>query len=113
MIPGIITYKQVANLRRLQRDSADADLEGYVNLYCGLRLNIQPAGAEYQALLGDGSMGRIYRAYTSYSGCQIGMEIATSGTATISGMRYEVIGTEPWNGPLGRHYELILRLNVR
>lgn len=113
MFAGMIVYKQTAALRRLQRDSVDADIEGYVTIENNLKVNIQPASAEYAALLGDGAMGRIFRAFTSYPGVQIGMEIVSSGTATVSGMRYSVIGMEPWTGPLGTHYELMLRLNVR
>lgn len=111
MQTGFIIYKQSANLRRLSRDSVDADLEGYINAYCGLRLNIQPAGLEYTAGV-DGAMGKVFKAFTSYSGCAIGMQIVTSGTVTISGMMYDIIGIEPWNGPIGKHWELLLRLNV-
>lgn len=112
MLTGFIVYKQVANLRRLSRDSVDADLEGYVTAYRGLRVNIQPAGLEYTAME-EGGMGKLFKGFTTYSGCGIGMELVSSGTLTISGMRYAIIGIEPWNGPLGKHWELLLRLNIK
>lgn len=113
MLGNFIVYKQNAIVKRLQKDAVDADLEGYVNVYCGLRVNIQPAGLSYSALMANGEMGKIYMGYTTYSGCKIGMEIVTSGTATISGMQYSVEGVEEWNGPIGKHYELLLRLKVK
>ncbi len=36
------------------------------------------------------------------------MIMITSGTATVSGMRLKIIGVEEWNGPAGRHFELLL-----
>lgn len=112
MLPGFLVYKQTASLKRLTRDAADADLEGYSLVCPSVKVNIQPAGLEYQAMFGDGQMGRIFKGFTTFSGCQIGMELVTSGTVTVSGMRYGIIGMEPWNGPMGHHTELLLRLNV-
>lgn len=104
-----ITYKSTADLYRLRRETADNDREKWERVYTGLRVNIQPAGLEYTATQPDGAIGKLFRAFTTYSGCQIGMVLVSSGTATISGMRYEVTGVEPFEGPLGRHYELLVR----
>ena len=106
---SFIIYKSTANLYKLVTDSADARRETYSNIYTGLRINIQPASPEF--VLGDiqGEMGKLFRAYTTYSGCQVGMVLVTSGTTTVSGMRYHILGVEEWSGPIGRHYELVVR----
>lgn len=113
MLGNFIVYKQTADVYRLQKDAHDTDLEGYQKVYSGLRVNIQPAGLSYAALMANGEVGKMYMAYTTYSGCKIGMKILTSGTATISGMQYAVEGVEEWNGPIGRHFEILLRLNIK
>ena len=74
-----------------------------------MKINIQPAGLEYVATTPDGAIGKLFKCFTTYSGCQIGMMIVSSGTITVSGMRYEITGIEEFSGPLGRHYELIVR----
>lgn len=110
---NFIIYKQCANVRGLSADPSKADVEGFVTLAVNIRLNIQPAGLEYQAVDPEGGTGKLYKAYTTYSGAQIGMMIATSGTSTVSGMMYNVIGSEDWRGPLGRTYELLLRKTTK
>lgn len=109
---NFIAYKQSAIVKRLHKDAVDADLEGYVTVFSNLRVNIQPAGLDYSALMANGEMGKMYMGYTTYSGCKIGMQVVTSGSVSVSGMQYAVEGVEEWNGPLGRHYELLLRLKV-
>lgn len=104
-----IIYKSTADLIRLNREAADSDREKYSTIYRGLRLNIQPAGLEYVVTQPDGALGKIFRAFTTYSGCQIGMRVVTSGTVTVSGSMYEITGVEPYEGGLGRHWELLLR----
>lgn len=106
---SFITYKQTADLFRLSRDSADNDRETYIRIYSGLRVNIQPAGMEYVATSPDGAIGKIFKCFTTYSGCQIGMLLISSGTTTISGSRYEITGVEEYSGYMGRHFELIVR----
>lgn len=106
---GFIIYKQTANLLRLKRETADADREKYELIYQGLRVNIQPAGLEFVATQPEGAIGKLFKCFTTYSGCQIGMQLVTSGTVSISGMRYEVTGVEEYRGALGRHYELLVR----
>lgn len=104
-----IIYKQTANLIRLNKESADPDREKYSTIFQGLRLNIQPAGLEYTVTQPDGAIGKTFRAFTTYSGCQIGMRLVTSGTVTVSGSMYEITGVEPYQGALGSHFELLLR----
>lgn len=110
---SLIAYKSTADLYALSDDSNDSNLENYVKHYTGLKINIQPAGLEYVATVPDGAMGRTFKAFTSYSGCQVGMLLVSSGTTTVSGMMYTVIGREEYIGPLGATYELLLRLNVK
>lgn len=102
-------YKSTCNLFRLKRETADRDRETYQMIRQGLHVNIQPAGLEYLATEPDGAMGKTYRAYTTYSGCQIGMILVSSGTTTVSGMKYDITGIEDHYGPFGRHWELLLR----
>ena len=106
---SFIIYKSTANLFRLNRESASSDREGYQLVYTGLRVNIQPAGLEYTATQPDGAIGKLFRGFTTYSGCQIGMLLVVSGTTTTSGFRYDITGVEPFEGPMGRHYELLVR----
>lgn len=108
---NFIIYKQAAEVRKLSADPSKADLEGYVTLATNIKLNIQPAGPEYQLL--EPGMAKIYKAFTTYSGAQIGMMLVTSGTATISGMRYDITGVEEWRGPMGRTYELMIRRTTK
>lgn len=106
---SFIMYKQNADLYRLSKESADQDKEKYGLIYAGLKVNIQPAGLEYTAMQPDGAIGKLFRCFTTYSGCQIGMILVSSGTTTISGSRYEVTGVEGFTGPLGRTFELLVR----
>lgn len=110
---SFLIYKQRFNLYRLVTDSADSDIEGYQIVATNLQLNIQPAGLEYTATLPDGAMGKTYKAFTTYSGCQIGMRLVAVAGATVSGMTYEVTGVEDFSGALGRHYELLLRKSTK
>ena len=110
---SIIIYKQNADLYALGRDSVNTNLEVYSRRYTGFKINVQPAGLEYVAADPAGAMGKVFKAFTTYSGCMQGMMVVTSGTATISGMRYSVIGREEYRGPLGKTYELLLRLAVK
>ena len=98
---------------RLNREYSDQDREKYSYIFRGLKVNIQPAGLEYTAMEPEGAIGKVFRAFTTYSGCQIGMVLVSSGTATISGMRYDIAGVEPFVGPLGRHWELLIRKSTR
>lgn len=106
---NFLIYKQTADLYRLTTESTDQSREKYTRLFSGLRVNIQPAGLEYTATQPDGAIGKMFRAFTTYSGCQIGMMLISSGTATISGVRYDITGVEGFTGPLGRTFELLLR----
>lgn len=102
-------YAQTADLYRLSPDSADGSKEGYARLYSGLKVNIQPAGLEYVATQPDGAIGKLFRAFTTYSGCQIGQRLISSGSIAYSGSIYEITGVEPYEGGLGRTFELLLR----
>jgi hypothetical protein len=110
---SLIIYKQTADIYKLVQDNQNGNLENYQKIFSGLKINIQPAGMEYIATTPDGAMGRLFKAFTSYSGCQNGMLIVSSGTLTISGMKYTVLGKEEFIGPMGRTVELLLRLNIR
>jgi hypothetical protein len=107
---NVIIYTQTARVERLNRETADDDLTKYETLKEDLKINIQPAGPEFIVTEPNGAMGRLFRGFTTYSGVQIGMMVVASGTATVSGMRYEVTGREEYVGPLGKHYELLLRV---
>lgn len=110
---SFIIYKSTANLFRLNRESGDADREKYQLLYTGLKVNIQPAGLEFTATQPDGAIGKLFRGFTTYSGCQIGMQLVMSGTTTTSGYRYDIQGVEPFEGPMGRHWELLVRKSTK
>lgn len=103
-----ILYTSTADLYRLNTES-NPNREKYVRIFQGLKVNIQPAGLEYVVTDPQGGIGKNFKAFTTYSGCQIGMVLVASGTPTISGMRMDVLGVEPWNGPLGKHFELLVR----
>lgn len=110
---SVIIYKQTADLYALRPDSNNSRLEVMARRYTGFKINIQPAGLEYVADDPSGAMGKIFKAFTTYSGCMQGMMVVTSGTTTVSGMQYTVIGREEYRGPLGKTYELLLRLAVK
>lgn len=103
-----IVYTRVADLYRLNSE-AGSNREKYVKVFSGLRVNVQAAGLEYVVTDPSGGIGKNFRCFTTYSGCQIGMVLVTSGTPTSSGMRADIIGVEQWEGALGRHFELLVR----
>lgn len=103
-----IIFTGDAKIRKLDPDNSDSDKEGYIDFIPNLKVNIQPAGPEYIALTPLGETGKMYRAFTTISGIKEGMIMVTSGTLTISGMRLKISGVEEWNGPMGKHYELML-----
>lgn len=106
---GII-YTSTADLYRLKQETANTDREKYERIFQGFKINIQPAGLEYVVTQPDGALGKQYRGFTTYSGCQIGMRMVVSGTPTISGMAYDIIGVEPYQmGPMGKTFELLVR----
>lgn len=102
-------YAQRADLYRLNTESANSNREKMVRIYTGLKVNIQPAGLEYIATQPDGAIGKLFKCFTTYSGCQIGMRLISSGTTTVSGMVYEIMGVEGYTGGLGKHWELLVR----
>lgn len=106
---SFLIYTQNADLYRLNQETSNSDRERWVKIYAGLKVNIQPASLGYAMTQPDGAIGKIYKAFTTYSGCQIGMVLVSSGTITTSGMRYEITGIEDYLGPLGKHFELVLR----
>lgn len=107
-----IVYKDTADLYKLSEDSVQSDIQNYGRIVQGFKINIQPAGLEYAVTQPDGAIGKTYRGFTSQSGIRNGMLVVVSGTTTVSGMRYEVTGVEDFNGPLGRHYELLMRVQI-
>lgn len=106
---SLIIYKNTASLKKLNPDSQDADRQGYVTHYPNLRINIQPAGPEFKLTEPSGGIGDLYQGFTTFSGCQRGMRLTISGTSTLSGVNYDIIGREEWRGPLGLTVELLLR----
>lgn len=108
-----IVFTQTADLYRLNTESANPSREKMVRIFQGLKVNIQPAGLEYVATMPEGAIGKLFKCFTTYSGCQIGMRLVSSGSATISGMVYEVTGVEPWEGPGGKHWELLVRKSTQ
>lgn len=106
---SFIIYKSTADLLKLQNETADSDRGRYGIIATQFRLNVQPAGLEYVATQPDGAIGKLYRGFTNQTGIENGMVVVTSGTPTVSGMRMEVIGVEDFRGPMGRHFELVLR----
>lgn len=103
-----ILYTSSADLYRLNQESV-SNRERYIKIFSGLKVNVQPAGLEYVVTDPQGGIGKNFKAFTTYSGCQIGMVLVMSGTATVSGMRMDIIGLEPWSGPFGKHFELLVR----
>lgn len=105
-----ILFTGSADLLRLNPEATNGSRERYKPVFQGLKVNIQPADYEYVVTQDPtGALGKIFKVFTTYSGCQIGMVLVSSGTATVSGMRMDITGVEPWYGPLGRHYELLVR----
>lgn len=106
---SFIIYKSTADLLKLQNESSDSDREKYAVIESQFQINIQPAGLEYTATQPDGAIGKLFRGFTQQAGIKQGMIVALSGTVTVSGMRMEVMGIEDFRGPLGQHFELLLR----
>ena len=97
----LLIYPQKAVIKKLSPDAADNEKEGYVIVASGVKIQLQPLGAEYAALMPEGETGKMYRGITTYKGIKTGMIIETLGTATISGEQFKVLGVEEWDGPLG------------
>ena len=97
-----------AIVQSYQPDSTNADVEGYITSIPALKINIQPAGPEYQLLNPMGEAGKVYRGFTTQPGIRENMYIVTSGTVTVSGMRLKVIGVEEFQGPLGYTSQLTM-----
>lgn len=94
---------------RLTQDTANNNREQYEVALTGVKMNIQPVAPEYEAAIGDGSIGRSFNAYTTQSGIQSTMIITESGSTTVSGMKYTVTGVLDWSSPnLLPHFELTL-----
>ena len=108
-----ILYTSSADLYRLNQETSNTNREKFALIYQGLKVNIQPAGLEYVVTQPEGALGKIFKCFTTYSGCQIGMVLVSSGTTTVSGMRMEIVGVEPWSGPLGRTFELLVRKSTK
>lgn len=101
-------YQFDASARELNPDSDNADKEGYVPYLVNFKINIQPAGPEWTGF-NEGELGKVYKAFTTQSGIRETMQIVLSGTTTISGTKFKVTGIEEWNGPMGQHFEVVLR----
>ena len=102
---------KVANAYMLIQDSADTDREHYDLAIEGFKVNIQPVSPEFEAVLGEGSFGKSWIAYTAQSGINETMVIAVSGTTSVSGYKYTVVGVQDWSAPnFIPHYEINLEL---
>ena len=99
----MIIYKEKATLKRLSPDSADSDKEGYIVVTDDLYVNIQPMGSEYIALSPMGDVSKTYQGFTTYTGISPEMLIETSE------LKLKVAGVDKYDGPLGKHYQLLLR----
>lgn len=99
-----------ASVRRLVNDQSNSNLEGYEQIINDLKINIQPAGPEHELLSSEGETGKVFLGYTTRSGIQEQMLVVTSGNITTSGKIYKVVGIEDWRGGLGRHFQLVMRL---
>lgn len=100
---------KIVNIYRLTQDINDTDKERYDLAIEGARMNIQPVTPEYELVVGDGSFGKSFNAFTTQSGIENTMLITVSGTTTVSGYKYLVTGIQNWSAPdLIPHYELVL-----
>ena len=102
------SFADNAIVKAYSPDSANSDVEGYVTIIPNFKVNVQPAGPEYQLLAPQGEAGKIFRGFTTRSGIRENMFVVLSGTVTASGMRLKVIGVENFNGPLGFTSQLTL-----
>jgi len=94
-------FSNNAIVKSYKPDGANSDIEGYITIIPNFKVNIQPAGPEYQLLAPQGEAGKIFRGFTTRSGIRENMFVIVSGTVTVSGMKLKVIGVENFNGPLG------------
>lgn len=99
---------RVGFIYRLTPDPSDADNEFFQPALGPFKVNVQPESAEYAASQGD-TFGRSFRAFTTQSGIHIGDKLTLSGTTTLSGTAYTVMGVADWNAPFLPHVELRLR----
>lgn len=99
---------RVGFIYRLTPDPSDTDNEFYQPAIGPFKVNVQPEGEQYAASLGE-TFGRTYRAFTTQSGIHIGDKLTLSGTTTLSGMAYTVLGVADWNFGFLPHYELRLK----
>lgn len=100
---------KTANIYRLTQDTNDNDKERYELAIEGFKINIQPASPEYEMVVGDGSFGKVFNAFTTQSGIQSTMMVTISGTTTTSGYKYMVTGMQDWSSPVYLpHYEMTL-----
>ncbi len=102
------SFTNDAIVKAYSPDSANSDIEGYVTIVPNFKINVQPAGPEYQLLAPQGESGKIFRGFTTRSGIRENMFVVISGMVTVSGMRLKVIGVENFTGPLGFTSQLTL-----
>ena len=99
-------------INRLNPTSSVGGQEVYVThsgfLPNGVRMNIQPASAEFTAM-SDGQFFKTYKAFTASSGVVEGFQVVVSGTNET----YIVRGREAFGYGAGQHYELSLAKAVR
>ena len=93
----------------LQPDNDDADREGYVLFRSNVSVNLQPAGADWQALA-TGKFGRAWEAYLpiTQSGIDSSMRVIVTSPTTVSGRKYQVEGVEVWDTLQLGHYRILL-----
>lgn len=113
----MITDKTVF-VQRLEKNADNVNKERYVahsgfrnNLgivSSAVRMNIQPAGAEFTALT-DGIDGKIFRGFTFASGVVETMRLTVSGTSD----QYIVRGREYFDYGIHKHSELTLSKDTR
>ena len=103
-----LSFTVNAQLRQYSKGVVNTDTESYITVVSNFKINIQPAGAEQQLLAPQGETGKLYTGFTTMSGIRENMYVVTSGTVTMSGTRYRVLGCQPYIGPLGYHNELLL-----
>ena len=100
---------KTVSIFRLTMDGDDNDREKYEVAMSNVRMNIQPTSAEYESVVGDGSFGKTFLAFTTQSGIETTMIVTESGSTTISGMKFTVTGISDWSAPnFLPHYELVL-----
>ena len=96
----------IISIKRLTKDSDNADKESYVdNLALGaVKCQIQPATPEETAVA-EGVFGQTYVCFTTQSGIYSGDFVTVSGNQE----KYKVKGVEDWSQIQGiEHYEITL-----